>query len=115
MCKINQYITFTETTWNSAENRREEVAKWTLATHPGANYIIFQRETADTKPGDKIKKVIRVEPDNDFVVKLLKTRINAKGGAAGLYEFLWKCIDENFCLTWVYTTCNHAWFTCKEY
>jgi hypothetical protein len=41
MCQIKQYITFTETTWNTAENRREEVAKWTLATHPGANYIHF--------------------------------------------------------------------------
>lgn len=115
MCKINQYIEFTETTWNTAEDRRENVAKWTLATHPGANYIIFQRETADTKPGDKIKKVIRVKPDEDFTFELLKTRINAKGGAAGLYEFLWKCVNDNFGLSWVYKICNHAWFTCKEY
>lgn len=115
MCKINQFIEFTETTWNTAENRRENVAKWTLATHPGANYIIFQRETATTKPGDKIKKAVRVKPDEEFTFKLMKTRINAKNGAAGLFEYMFQCLDKNFCVSNVYKICNYAWTTCKEY
>ena len=58
------------------------------------NYLIIQDNTIQT--GQPCKKIVKVEDSNDYVYKVLKTKIKAQGGAKGLYDFFVKAYEENF-------------------
>lgn len=57
-----------------------------------------------------------VVEDSEFVFKILKTRIRAKGGAEGLYKHFKECIDDNFAIEcWVIDPLNNILTKVKPY
>lgn len=60
---------------------------WTVA-HSN-NIFILQDD--DATPGTKCKYCVKVEPDYSFTFKIMKTKIKAIGGAAGLCDFVKDC------------------------
>lgn len=63
--------------------------------HSRDNYLIV--ESLETGTFYRIK----VLENNEYVYKINKKSISAKNGIVGLTNFIKKCIDEDFSLTWV--------------
>jgi len=97
---------FTETTINLATMQRETVATWTSKAVTD-NAILIQKITPDYKPGDAIKKTVKVADDPDYAYKLMKTMIKADGGATGLIKFMEQ--HKDFANVWVKNILNYAW------
>lgn len=68
-------------------------ATFCAVAYPEKNIIIAEKQYG---PGhlDFAKKVIRVEDCSEFTFSLMKTKIKASGGAAGLLRLLETC--ENY-------------------
>lgn len=64
--------------------------------------------------GSVCKHYYKVVDDPEFVYKILKTRIKAKGGAAGLYAFMEKNAAEHFGEAWNRTIIINALRMMKE-
>lgn len=71
------------------------VDKFSFAICPGDNEHF-------TVAKNGIYKTVKITSDPSFVYKLQKSKISARGGAIGLFEYIDKCLFENFC------EC-HAW------
>lgn len=61
-------------------------AVFCAVAYPGL--LLVQKTSAD---GSFIKKAVRVEDDSEYTYKVMKTKIKAAGGSAGLLKFLEKC------------------------
>lgn len=77
---------------------------------PVNNLLLVEKDTGDTWR----KKAVRVEDCNEYTYKLLKTKIKAIGGAAGLHEFMKKCIEDKFGESLVNTILNYSFDTMRE-
>lgn len=64
----------------------------------GSGNFIIQVEKSD---GTFKKKNIKVEFDNTFTFKALKTKIKAYNAAAGLYKYFEYCINNNIMLDYI--------------
>ena len=71
------------------------IDEFSFAVYPGDN-----EHFTVTKNG--IYKTVKITCDPSYVYKLQKSKISARGGALGLFEYIDKCLFENFC------EC-HAW------
>lgn len=56
--------------------------------------------------GGTVKTVKVTEADSGYTYQIRKTHIKARGGAAGLYEFLKKEIEQNSTGGFYLTVCN---------
>lgn len=99
---------YQENTYDMDTRQRRKVADWTVV-QGGLHTIIVEKITPQYHRGDIIKKVIKVENCDDFVVKLLKTKIKAIGGAEGLIDWMQRCKDENIMTSMVERVLNFAW------
>lgn len=61
-------------------------AAFCAVAYPGL--LIVQKTNAD---GSFIKKTVRVEDDPEYTYKVMKTKIKAAGGSAGVLKFLEQC------------------------
>lgn len=61
-------------------------AVFCAVAYPGI--LIVQKENRD---GSFLKKTVRVEDDFEYTYKVMKTKIKAAGGSAGLLKFLEQC------------------------
>ena len=100
---------YTETTYNMEKRQIEKVADWAVVPTMNNNSIIVQKITPQYKKGDVIKKVFKVENCDDFVYKVMKTKIKAIGGAEGFVDWMQKCKDENIMTCYVTNALNFAW------
>lgn len=100
-----------ETTYNTETKQIDKIADWSVV--PCRNSIIIQKITPNTKKGDVIKKVIKVEETDEFVFKALKTKIKAIGGAEGLVDWMIKDRDLFQCRIW--KLLNYAYDEMKYY
>lgn len=71
----------------------------------GNNKLLVQENFDD---GSFKKKAVFVEDCPEYTYKLMKTKILAYGGASGLYEYMKKCVDDNFCTVLVEKILSHA-------
>lgn len=62
------------------------------------NYLLLQTTAED---GTFTKKTVKIESDPEYTFKLMKTKIKARDGAAGLYEFIDRCVRDNFCVVYI--------------
>ncbi len=76
------------------------------------NVLLVQVDYPD---GSFTKKCVKVDPDNEFTFKIMKTKIKAVDGAAGLYNFLVNCYEKNFMVCNANKVLYHAAFTVREY
>lgn len=68
---------YEETIYNRETKQFEHVADWSFTVYLGDNNHI-------TVSRDGVVKTVRVIADSEFVYKLQKTQVRAKGGATGL-------------------------------
>lgn len=106
----NNFYEYTETTWDVEKNMPVPVCKWTFAAS-GNSHLIIERETPD---GQWKKKVFKVRDADEYTYQLLKTRINARDGAKGLYDFMKRSFDENFATVFPLRVLNYCFFQMKE-
>lgn len=107
---------FTETTFDVEKRKNINIADWSVV--PSGlhnNSIIIQKITPTTKKGDIIKKVIKVEDCDEYIFRVLKTKIKAIGGAEGLVNWMLQCQKENFMMCKVKQVLNYAWDEMKYY
>lgn len=74
----------------------ESVDTFTFAIYPGNNEIMTV-----TKNG--VSKTVFIEDcGSEYVYKLMKSRVKARGGASGLFEFIDRALFEKFmdCYAW---------------
>lgn len=74
----------------------ESVDTFTFATYPGNNNLLTV-----TKNG--VSKTVYIEDcGGEYVYKLMKTKIKARHGASGIYDFMDKALFEKFmdCHAW---------------
>ena len=74
------------------------------------NMLIIQ----DNNKSGSIKKAYRVEDNREFTYKVMKTKIKASGGAAGLYAFLKRNIEDRFAEIWTYNCIKAILENCRE-
>lgn len=107
---------FSEYTINMETRERVKVADWAVLPAGLHNdKIIVEKITPARKSGDIIKKVFKVEDTDGYIYKLLKTKINAQGGANGLVDWMLECQRENIGDTFVRRVLNYAWDEMKYY
>lgn len=81
---------------------------WTIAWCPGK--FIVEKGTGR----DFIKKVVNVEDDSEYVYKLMKTKIKARDGAEGLFNFIAGWYRDNFGLSRIETILNYIMDNMRE-
>lgn len=101
-----QYI---ETTFDMKERKSVKVAEWWFVAH--GNILVIEKHGVS---GTFQKKNIKVEPNDEYVFSLLKTKIKAIGGAEGLAKFMGGEVVKNSYSCWVSKILNHAMDTMKE-
>ncbi len=106
----NNFCEYTEITWDKERNTFVPVCKWNFAAS-GNSHFIIERGTPD---GQWKKKVFEVRDTGEYTYQLLKTRINAMGGAKGLYDFMKSCFDQNFATAFPLKVLNYCFFQMKE-
>lgn len=62
-----------------------------------ANNNLFCLQDNTAAAGTKCKYWIKTKPDSEYVYKIQKTQIKAKGSAAGLVDFIKECYEKDFC------------------
>lgn len=77
---------------------------WNVALS-GTNTLTIQTNNND---GSFYKRNIKIEESCDYVFKLMKTKILAKGGASGLFHNMKYWINENFCADYVDRILEHT-------
>lgn len=97
---------YEETTYNRETKQFEHVADWSFTVYPGDNKHI-------TVSRDGVVKTVRVVTDSDFVYKLQKAHVRAKGGATELFDFIDKALYEKFMDTMAWKVLKHCFFDCK--
>lgn len=61
--------------------------RWTIG-YTGSRFVL---QDDDAAPGTKCKYWVKVEPDHSYTFKIMKTKIKAKDGAAGLFDYIKEC------------------------
>lgn len=97
---------YEETTYNREEKQIEHIADWSFTVYPEDNYHI-------TVSRNGVVKTVKVITDSEFVYKLQKTQIKARGGAKGLFEFIDKALFEDFMASLAWKVLRHCFFDCK--
>ena len=97
---------YQERQYNMQAREFEKVADWTFAVYPGDNEHL-------TVSRNGVVKTVRVEDCSEFVYSLKCTKVLARGGASGLFEFIDKELynDEFTCFAW--KVLRHCFFDCK--
>ena len=105
---------FKETAWDRESNTIIHVADWVvMPTMLHNDKIIIEKITPTRTKDDIIHKVFKVEECDDYVVKVLKTKIKAIGGANGLVDWMIKDKDVFECM--IRRILNYAWDKMKFY
>ena len=72
---------------------------YSFKTYKGHKYTVayiddlFCLQDDEAAAGQKCKYFVKVEPDHNYTYKVLKTKIKAKDGAAGLFDFIRECYE----------------------
>lgn len=80
---------------------RSNGSRVSFTIYPGDNEAITVSE-------GKISKTVKVINNPHFVFKLNIRSISAQGGASGLFEFLDRCLYEQFCECYAWRVLNYA-------
>lgn len=104
---MTKVTTWTEDHFDTNTRKFYTAAVWSFCAVPEYGIMIIEKAGAG-------KKNIRVDDNAEFVYKIMKTKINAKGGAAGLFEFLTRCAEEKESIFWIETVLNRAWDDVRE-
>jgi len=98
---------YEETRINLKTMEREHVANWSFTVYPGDN-------THLTVCRDRIVKTVEVRESNEFVFRLLKTRIEAIGGANGIFKYIDNELfrEASACFAW--QVLKHCFFECRR-
>lgn len=75
------------------------------------NIFIIQETFSD---GSFTKKNIKIVDDPEYVYKIQKTHIKARGAAAGLYDYIVNCFENDFCASIATNILINAFDNVKE-
>lgn len=101
------YTEYKEEHYNIKNKELETICTWFFAARD--NCIIIERHDEQNTG----KKVFRVEENNEYVFKLLKTKILARGGAVGLCDFM-RDIYGRGARSWTETILNYCYYNMRE-
>ena len=87
--------------YNTITKQEESKGFYTIAIYPqDKNHLTISH-------GEKYA-TIKIIDDSDYVFKLQKTQIRARGGAAGLFTFIDDCLSEKFGESWAWKIIDYV-------